>query len=74
MEATMLADVWAAAKVAGQFGAMIMTLLWYLERKERLKLQGEKDNLLERALTAFMTSNNLLDKIQAAIQELARRP
>jgi hypothetical protein len=59
MEATMLADVWAAAKVAGQFGAMIMTLLWYLERKERLK---------------FMTSNNLLDKIQAAIQELARRP
>jgi hypothetical protein len=72
MEAAWLTDLWAGAKEAGAFGAMIMTLLWYLERKDRLKLQEGRDALLERVLKALEAGNTVLDNLKEAIKELRK--
>lgn len=58
-------DLWEAAKNAGTFGAMIMTALWWLERMDRIRLQRERDSLLERVLTAMHAATT-------AIQEATR--
>jgi hypothetical protein len=72
MEASWLADLWQAAKVGGP-AMTIMTLLWYLERTDRLRLQKERDALLERCLNALNSGNTVLEGIKDAIKELGRR-
>lgn len=58
-------DLWEAAKAAGTFGAMMMTALWWLERIDRVRLQRERDALLERVLTTMQASST-------AVQEATR--
>lgn len=59
------ADIWEAAKTAGPFGTMLGLMLWWLERNDRLRLQRERDALLERVLS---TANNLTDMVKEAIR------
>jgi hypothetical protein len=75
-----LTDIWGAAQKAGPFATMLVLYIWYLERNDRLKLQGERDQLLERYIGALnnvnMTLELLLNTIGAAgesIKEALRR-
>lgn len=65
-----LLDLWASAKQAGPFATMLMVYLWYLERKDRLKLQGERDALLERVLTIINTMSISLTTVGASVERL----
>lgn len=61
-------EFFSAAKAAGWFGTLVMTLMWWLERGERLKLQnilhGDGNN--PGALTKFVTTvDNLAHSVEA---------
>jgi hypothetical protein len=59
--ANFMSDLWLAAKTAGPFATMLMLLIWYKTDRERLKLQTERDALLERVL-------NTMDKVAGAME------
>lgn len=58
-------DLWEAAKTAGPFGTLLLMVLWWLERGDRVRLQRERDALLERVLTTMHASS-------ASIQDAIR--
>lgn len=62
-------DLWEAAKTAGPFGTLLMGFIWWLERTDRVRLQKERDALLERVLT---TASSLTETVREAIR-LVRR-
>ena len=50
---TLFMQAWEAAKLAGPFGTMLMFAMWWRADAERVKLQTERDALLERVLTSI---------------------
>jgi hypothetical protein len=62
-----LTDIWGAAQKAGPFATMLVLYIWYLERNDRLKLQGERDNLLERYIGALNNVNMTLELLRNTI-------
>src|SRR5262245_14242829 len=42
------------AEIGGEPLAIVMVVLWWLERQDRLRLQRERDELLKRVLTTLM--------------------
>jgi hypothetical protein len=46
---------------------MLVLYIWYLERNDRLKLQGERDNLLERYIGALNNVNMTLELLRNTI-------
>ncbi len=53
-----LVDLWGAIQKAGPFAGMIMFYLWWKTDGERLKLQSERDALLERVLDSMNTASS----------------
>lgn len=41
--------------------ALLLAYMWHTERKERKELQGARDQLLERVLTAMNQSTTVLE-------------
>jgi hypothetical protein len=62
-----LTDIWGAAQKAGPFATMLVLYIWYLERNDRLKLQGERDQLLERYIGALNNVNMTLELLRNTI-------
>lgn len=68
-------DVWELAKGAGLFGTALMWYVWQRESNERRKLQGERDALLERVLTANNSQISSIESIRHLLQSvLTGRP
>jgi hypothetical protein len=62
-----LTDIWGAAQKAVPFATMLVLYIWYLERNDRLKLQGERDQLLERYIGALNNVNMTLELLRNTI-------
>lgn len=62
-------ELWEAAKQAGPFSTMVILLIWFKTDRERLKLQNERDALLERMLK----SNEGLSAAIADVVKVAER-
>ncbi len=67
MEETLKAII-QAAQSAGPFATMIMATLWWLERKERLELQRERNGLLERVLVTMSGITQAVKDIRMLFQ------
>lgn len=50
----LVSGIWNATQQAGVFGAMLMFYMWLRSEAQRVKLQDERDALLERVLTAMI--------------------
>lgn len=61
-------DIWEFAKGAGPFGTVLMWYVWQRSDNERRKLQGERDALLERVLTANNAHLNEITGIRQLLQ------
>lgn len=59
-----LTDLWQMAKTAGPFATCLMLVIWFKCDRERLKLQSERDALLERVLK---NNDKVGDTMQAAL-------
>lgn len=53
--------LWDAARSAGPFAGLIMLSLWWLERADRIRLQRERDALLERVLVTMHASSKAIE-------------
>lgn len=71
-EASMLTEIWNAAKAAGPFGNLLLLFLLWDAMKERKKLQGERDALLERVLTTFNAGTEASKDMSRAITSFTR--
>lgn len=60
-------DLWDLAKTAGPFGTAYATLMWWLERNERVSRSIKYDALLERVLTAMATGTAAIEKFSELI-------
>lgn len=63
-----LSDLWEMAKAAGPFGTCLMLTLFFLERRDRMKLQGERDALLERVLMSITQQTEAVKDAKRAIE------
>lgn len=72
MEHGSLDDLWQAAKVAGPFANMLLLVLWFLERKDRVRLQTERDALLERVINGMHAATTSIDSIRQLFAGSAR--
>jgi len=66
-------DMWEFAKGAGPFGTVLMWYVWQRADNERRKLQGERDALLERVLTALNTAATGLTQQSSLLQSVLGR-
>jgi hypothetical protein len=56
-------DIWEAAKAASPFATMVIMVIWLKTDRERLKLQGERDALLERVLKSNEELSSAIESI-----------
>lgn len=71
MPETWLTDLWEAAKLAGPFGTLFTTILWYLERSERLRLGTEKDELTKQVINVAHAATDATEELNRLLS--ARR-
>lgn len=62
-DASMMQDLWTMAKNASPPVACFCVYLWLGERADRRKLQGERDSLLERVLSAINNTANSMEDL-----------
>lgn len=62
-----------AAKNGGIFTALFMLYQWWLERRDRVHLQRERDALLREVLTTMNTSNTSIQETISLMHTLAAR-
>lgn len=53
-------QLWDAARQAGPFASLMLLVLWWFERQERMELQKGRDALYERVLTAMSETKEAL--------------
>lgn len=63
MEPNWLADMWTAAKQAGPFGTLLMLIIWWKTDAERLRLQRDRDALLERVVKALEAAADAMENV-----------
>lgn len=61
------AALWELARTAGPFGAVLGLVMWWLERADRIKLQRERDGLLERVLIALHGGTQAIEEATRVI-------
>lgn len=66
-------ELWELAKTAGPFATCLMLLIWFKTDRERLKLQGERDALLERVLVVSQKMVDAMEATLALVKEQRRR-
>lgn len=64
--------LWEAAKTAGPFANFLLLSLWWLERTDRVRLQRERDALLERVLSAMNAGSHALQEATRLITSKVR--
>jgi hypothetical protein len=68
------AELYSAAKTAGWFGTLVMTMMWWLERGERKEMQalimGEKNvpGLLEKFLNALHDTKDAVKALRTTLK------
>lgn len=67
-----LSDLWEMAKAAGPFGTCLMLTLFFLERRDRMRLQSERDALLERVLVSINEQTEVVKDTKRAIERSGR--
>lgn len=65
--------LWEAARTAGPFGTLLMLVLWWLERVDRVRLQRERDALLERVLTTMNAGSTAIHEATHVIRSKVLR-
>lgn len=77
-------ELWNAAKLAGPFGTLLMLVMWWLERVERIRVQKEQrddktadkaraEALLERVITGLHDAATAVRSLKDLLQAGARR-
>lgn len=67
------ADIWELAKAAGPFGTLLMLVMYWLERQDRLKVRGQLDDLTERVVVAMTNSTNTLSELLKILTTVRKR-
>jgi hypothetical protein len=65
-----LQDLWNLAKQAGPFSTLIMLFLWWRADTERLRLQAERDALLERTITSILSATHAIQEATNLIKSI----
>lgn len=63
----LLSEFLAGAKAAGPYGAVIMTLMWWLERADRIEKEKALMTLLPEMLKAINGSKNAMQMLIAVV-------
>lgn len=66
------AELWELAKTAGPFATCLLLLIWVKTDRERLRLQGERDALLERVLGSVQKMSDAMEATLALVKDKRR--